>query len=533
MRPRGSRARGRGLVARAGLVAAGIVCGAVPHAQQVPAASTADELAGIRVALDLACASVEDRVTEILRTLDRQTLAGEVLERFGIDGEGLESVLRLQSGLLQRGLPPATESDTQALLDEAEKRAALLIEPEAVPPVMQWMRARHMAVRGSVVDLTRFVTDAADSTMQLGTRTAALTIHAHQDLVAALGPSAAAEKEEEALVLRAEALSRYLADRLDRFRVQIDRDAWLAEARQRFAFTDAETASMREILGRLDEAAPVTQPSLDSGPALMECDREVAELLGVGRARDATAWVRERHARGRGAVLELEVASQDLRKQWEEIGARGTKGAPADSGPADAVRRSLVLRRSAERIALEASERIERALERLEPVAPDLHRTLLASHRATRAQFVGFLKRAQWSHDDTLEKLDRAVAMREASRADALASLERALVAFEAARSNPAREWERDVRRLVADSSRSLVGLAESKDQVLKARIAAVRAVWLEARPLDRARGLADRERARMRTDREKEREELERTAAAIDRLRTRLDALTPAGRGR
>lgn len=421
-------------------------------------------------------------------------------------------------------------------------RAILQIETEATKTLGEengakftnWLREKDQNVEKLLGELNRAGRQMQEIAMELSKETAKREIHAQENLQKSFDEAArAAAKAEEDLRIRAELLSKPLAERLFKIRETLDVDSLLASAAERWKLTKIESEGLRPILERYRDLEILQKNDAERAAAFAGLAKDSIVILTESRAREFELWLNGRHDALRAALDGMESVGRDARAQW----ARATEGVGSAIREMEQWRDTRALesqaaRRDADRIVNILNTRVPTALRTIQKTAPRVFLQLQQAEPDLLQKISVINERGRLARDRAAKTLEGATAARAQALSDAQKKFAAAIAAFETTKKQNAAEWERDLQHWFVETSDTFADLAKRSRDAIDGRVDAVRKLWEGIDPSARAGGLEARERAKMKSDREREREELKRMKAELDNVQKELADIERRGAG-
>jgi hypothetical protein len=482
-------------------------CGAIAGACLVlgflvPGAAAAPSVQdGVEARVEKLSADLNRIATALEKSLDLDSAMADAKSRCTIP-EASESAIRelLQSWRnawtsgRPRGAAPVNMSQFESL-------AVSSLGKDGGRAFIEWLKAREAETAKGSAELERVGRELGEILVSFSTQSAAHSIHAQEELQrafeAAMRVASAAEQE---LRLRAETLSRPIAEKLALMRDLLDVDTSLAVAKARWQWAKEKSEIIRKFIVDVREGELAARTDAEHNAMIDRMITKVRETFPERDGEEFYKWLSGRANSVRKAVVDLQKDVAALAKQWSDAASRASASAPLPD--LAAVRNNLDARVLAERVSNLLARRIEESSDVLRRTAPSVLKMLNSQMRETQEKISILKDRAKLadSHAETL--LDEALAARAAALDEAREKLKRALADFESFRGATVVEWEGRLQEWFRGSSATLNELAKRRRDEWDARVDAIRALWIQGNPSERAKGLEQRERESMKKSR-------------------------------
>ncbi|MFN0206636.1 MAG: hypothetical protein ACKVS6_10050 [Planctomycetota bacterium] len=391
-----------------------------------------------------------------------------------------------------------------------------------------WLKGHDAAAQQHMNDLDGAGREISEILVNLAMQAAAHSTHAEGELQRSFDEALreATESEQE-LRLRADMLSKPLAEKLASIRAILDVDASMAAANARWQWAAQQSVIIKKFLERFREGELTAKTPAERDALLAEIEQNTQASLTKERAREFYEWFVSRDSDFRKQLTNLAELTKTLREDWDAAARRANAAASRVSPVNEStIRKNLEARELAEKIMNELSARMNKSFESLQKSDPDFVKLLETRMAETRERLDKLKERGRRADDRVAGLLEEALAVRTSALLTARDKLRDALKAFEQFRGTTAAEYEHQIQQWFSESSGTLTDLANKRRDAWESRVGAIRSLWANVDPAERGKGLEERERNRMKETRLKEKEELDNMKKELESMQAELRKL-------
>ncbi|MBI3818479.1 MAG: hypothetical protein HY286_07305 [Planctomycetes bacterium] len=462
------------------------------------------------------------------RALDLARLHASAREKLG-DADANQTAVR--TGMERWRAARMTESTREAIeaaIVNIQKNAERDLGAEKGAAFGDWIRDRDAEVEKILQELNRLGHEVEEMSIALSRESAARAIHTQEDLQKNFDEATRiAAKAEEDLRLRAEILSKPLAEKLFKLRESLDVDALLAAARDRWKLSLEESVKIRAILERFRDSETSQKTEAEQREFIKNLGADSIAMLAEKRAVEFEAWLRLRHDALRAVLDELTNAGRTAREDWAAAATRAALAVKnLDQLREDQAKKNLEARKLADQLVAELNTRVAPVFQTIRKTAPGVLKQLQLEQPEYNERVATLRERGRLARERAAKMLDDALQTRGASIENTQKKFDEAMAAFENVRRSSALEWEQNLQRFFVETSATLRDLAQRNRETTQSRVDAVRKLWEGLNPAERARGLEAREREKMKADQERAKAELQKTRDELERVQKALEEI-------